>query len=237
MDAPAIEARGLSKSFGAAPVLRGIDLAIAPGRALMIIGRNGAGKSTLLRLLAGLGAPDDGEARLFGAPSRKLEAADRRRFGMLTHQSYLYPNLTARENLEFYCALYRVADPAAESGRWLERVGLARFAAERVRAFSRGMEQRLALARALIHRPDALLMDEPFAALDPDGAELAATLIREALARGCAVALTAHRAFALDSARCTARELVRGRLLGAPIDTSVADRAESSPTHPGAGAR
>ncbi len=216
MDAPAIAARGLCKSFGATPVLRGVDLAIPPGRALMIIGQNGAGKSTLLGLLAGLGAPTGGDSNLFGVSSRKLEPAARRRLGILTHQSYLYPNLTARENLDFFCALYRVARPAAEIDRWLERVGLAGFANERVRAFSRGMEQRLALARAMIHRPDALLMDEPFAALDPDGAELAAALLREALARGCAVALTAHRAFELDAARCAARVLIRGRLLATP---------------------
>ncbi len=227
MDAPLIEARGLFKSFGATPVLRGVELEVAPGRGLIIIGRNGAGKSTLLRLLAGLGAPTAGDARLFGVSSRKLEPSARRRLGMLTHQSYLYPNLTARENLEFFRALYRVAAAPTEIPRWLERVGLARFADERVRAFSRGMEQRLALARALIHRPDALLMDEPFAALDPDGAELAATLIREALERGCAVALTAHRELDFAADRCVSRELVRGRLLdsgAAPARTDAEPR-------------
>ncbi|HEX4210769.1 MAG TPA: heme ABC exporter ATP-binding protein CcmA [Candidatus Binataceae bacterium] len=213
MDTPLIEARGLSKSYGPAPVLRGVSLTLGAGGGALIVGSNGAGKSTLLRVLAGLSAPTIGSALLFGAPSHTLEASLRARVGLVTHQSFLYPNLTARENLTFYADLYGRPCDASAISRWLERVGLARAAAERVRTFSRGMEQRLTLARALLNRPDALLMDEPFAALDPDGVELACGLLREARERGCAIVLTAHQEFAMPGMAFDCYEIVRGRLL------------------------
>jgi heme exporter protein A len=213
IDAPPIEARGLDKSFGAIPVLRGVNLAVAAGNGVMIIGRNGAGKSTLVRILAGLSTSTAGEALLFGCASRELDPALRRRVGLLTHQSFLYPNLTARENLEFYAKIYGLDGSRSDLTRWLERVGLAAAANERVRTFSRGMEQRLALARAMFHAPGVLLMDEPFAALDTDGVVLAATLIREALERGCAIALTAHEPLKLEGIALDLLEIVRGRLV------------------------
>ena len=213
MDAALIDARGLNKSFGTIPILRGIDLSVAPGVAAMIIGRNGAGKSTLIRLLAGLSAPTTGEAMLFGASSRTLDAASRRRFAIVTHQSFLYPNLTAREHLQFYGDLYGVPDSLNAVPKWIERVGLAFAADTRVRTFSRGMEQRLTLARAMMTRPDVLLMDEPFAALDADGVALVASLLREAIARRCAVVLTAHQPVAIDGLKFDLYEIVRGRLL------------------------
>jgi heme exporter protein A len=223
MDAPSIEARGLDKSFGATPVLRGVNLAVAAGSGVMIIGRNGAGKTTLVRILAGLSRSTAGEALLFGRASRELDPALRRRVGLLAHQSFLYPNLTARENLEFYAKIYGLGDSHIGSRgditRWFERVGLAAAANERVRTFSRGMEQRLALARAMLHAPDVLLMDEPFAALDTDGVVLAATLIREALERGCAIALTAHEPLELEGIALDLLEIVRGRLVSYPTDT------------------
>jgi heme ABC exporter ATP-binding subunit CcmA len=212
MAAALIEARGLDKTFGAVPILRGVDLAVAAGTAAMIVGRNGAGKSTLVRILVGLATATAGEARLFGTPSRTLDAAARRRLSILTHDSFLYPNLTARENLEFYARLYGVADGRADSARWIERVGLSSAADLRVRTFSRGMEQRLTFARALLTRPDALLMDEPFAALDPEGAEMVAAILREAIARGCAVLLTAHQPLAINGLPCDLYEIARGRM-------------------------
>jgi heme exporter protein A len=212
MASPLIEARGLGKSFGAAPVLRGVDLEIAAGEAAMIIGANGAGKSTLMRILAGLSSPDVGEALLFGHPSGRLSAHDRARAGLVTHQSFLYPNLTARENLTFYSDLYGRRRDEGEIERALDRIGLARAAGERVRTFSRGMEQRLTLARALLNDPGVLLMDEPFAALDPQGVELAGALLREACQRGGALILTAHQEVAIDGMEFSCHEIVRGRL-------------------------
>ena len=219
MDAALIEARGLDKTFGSVPILRGVDLAVSAGTAAMVVGRNGAGKSTLVRILAGLSAPTAGAVLLFGLPSRTLAADLRRRLSIVTHQSFLYPNLTARENLEFYARLYGVADTGNEISRWIERVGLAAAADARVRTFSRGMEQRLTLARALLTGPAVLLMDEPFAALDAEGVAMVASILREAIARGCAVVLTAHQPLAIDGLRFAGYEIARGRMLALTGDT------------------
>ncbi len=213
-DAPLVEARGLDKSFHFTPVLRGINLAVDAGSGALIIGRNGAGKSTLLSLLAGLSSPSTGQARLFGVASRALEPALRRRCALVTHQSFLYPNLTARENLQFYADLYRLDPARADITGWLERVGLTAAVDERVRTFSRGMDQRLGLARALMPAPDVLLMDEPFAALDSDGSAIVTGLLRDALARGCAAVVTAHDPLPLAGMRFALYDLVRGRLEG-----------------------
>lgn len=212
MTAALIEARALAKSFGPTPVLRGVNVEIRPGCGVTIAGANGAGKSTLIRLLAGLCAPTSGEAMMFGVPAGSMAPAMRRRLGLLTHQSFVYPNLTARENLEFYATIYGLEDRRSLAGKWLERVGLASSADARVRGFSRGMEQRLALARVMLARPDALLLDEPLSALDSDGTAMALGLIRDAMARGAAVLVSAHLAAAMDALNFEVFSLVRGRL-------------------------
>jgi heme exporter protein A len=213
-----VEAHGLGKNFGATPVLRAIDLGIEAGRGAAVSGINGAGKSTLLKLLAGLSAPSFGQAMLFGEESLRLPAEKRRRVGVMTHQSFLYPNLTARENLEFYASLYQVESPTGAARRWLERVGLTSAVDERVSAFSRGMEQRLSAARAMLADPDALLMDEPFAGLDSQGVSMVADLIKEAMARGCAVLVTAHDTPALEKIELKRLELSAGRLMAVRND-------------------
>jgi heme exporter protein A len=209
-----IEARALDKSFHHSPVLREVSFRVDAGAGALIIGRNGAGKSTLMRILAGLSSPSAGDALLFGAASRTLTPELRRRLGLVTHQSFLYPNLTARENLEFYAALYRLDPRRADISGWLARVGLDSAADDRVRTFSRGMEQRLGLARALLPAPDVLLMDEPFAALDTDGSAMVTALLAQALDRGCALVVTAHQPLALPATRFALYEIVRGRLDG-----------------------
>jgi heme exporter protein A len=210
-----IEARALGKSFGPIPVLRDVNLSVEAGCGTAVIGANGAGKSTLIRLLAGLSAPSLGAALLFGGPARALSPQLRRRVGLLSHQSFVYPNLTARENLEFYATLYGVEDARTAAIEWLERVALGAAAEARVRGFSRGMEQRLALARAMLARPDVLMLDEPFAALDADGAALAAALVGEANSRGCAVLASAHSAGAFEEMGFAVLVLSRGRLVRA----------------------
>jgi heme ABC exporter ATP-binding subunit CcmA len=212
MNAAVIEAHAVARNFGATPVLRAIELRVAPGRAAVVLGGNGAGKSTLVAILAGLAAPSFGRALLFGEDARALAPDKRRRLGVMTHQSFLYPNLTARENLEFYAALYRLAQPRMLVERWLVHVGLEFAANERVRALSRGMEQRLAIARAMLADPDALIMDEPFAGLDPAGVAIVAALVREAVERGCAVLITAHQRPALEGLELECHELSAGRL-------------------------
>src|ERR1019366_10182395 len=134
----------------------------------------------------------------FGENSRNLGVA-RRRIGMLTHQSWLYPNLTARENLEFYAELYSLPNRDDLATKWIESVRLGASANERVREFSRGMEQRLTIARTMMMEPDLLLLDEPFAAIDPDAVAIVGALIRAAITRGCAALLTAHSPFDLGT--------------------------------------
>ncbi|HEY6420987.1 MAG TPA: ABC transporter ATP-binding protein [Candidatus Binataceae bacterium] len=224
MAAPVIETHGLSKIYGNAPmirepVLREIDFRLLPGHGAFVIGGNGAGKSTLISILAGLCAPSAGVALVFGQDTRSLAARYRKRIGMMTHQSMLYPNLSARENLEFYAALYALPDPAAAAAGWLERVGLEAVADVRVRAFSRGMEQRLAAARAMIAEPALLLLDEPFAALDAESAAMVAGLIRAAVMRGATAMLTAHAAAEIEGVSFDLFELSSGRLLPAKEET------------------
>ena len=230
MTTPVIEARGLGKTFAITPILRGVNLRVAAGAAVLIHGRNGSGKSTLIRLLAGLSAPTAGTALLFGSPSYRLAAPARRRIGLLTHQSFLYPNLTARENLRFFAALYRIADAERAIGDSLESIGLGAAADERVRSFSRGMEQRLALARALLPSPDVLLTDEPFTALDPDGIARAGAMIKQALARGCAIVMTAHEAAIPIDIDVSFHQLLRGRLLASEAATTQAASSLPAPS-------
>jgi heme exporter protein A len=223
MARPVVETRSLTKTFGVTPVLRDVTFQIEEGRCAILIGGNGSGKSTLLRILAGLSQPTSGDTMVFGESSRNLGVA-RRRIGMLTHQSWLYPNLTARENLHFYVELYGLPNRDGLATKWIEAVGLNASIDERVREFSRGMEQRLSIARTMLTQPDLLLLDEPFAALDPDGVAIVAGLIRDAVARGCAALLTAHSPFDFGIETDQYR-IINGRVLPLADETRAAHRS------------
>jgi heme exporter protein A len=158
-----IAARKLGKSFGEKRVLRGVDLDVPRGGFAVVTGRNGSGKTTLLRICAGLAIPSEGELRV---------DADRAQVGFLGHEPLVYRELTALENLELYGRLYRVPERRERIGMLLERFGLWDARRERVASYSRGMTQRLALCRVLLHDPALLVLDEPYAALDTQGAEL-----------------------------------------------------------------
>ena len=158
-----IQARGLERRYGGRRVLHGLDFSVARDAFVLVTGPNGSGKTTLLRLLAGLIAPARGTLRI---------EAGRGRIGYLAHEPLVYRELTAIENLDLYGRLYRVRERRERIGMLLERFGLWDARRERAGAFSRGMLQRLALCRTLLHRPDLLLLDEPFTALDDDGAGL-----------------------------------------------------------------
>jgi heme exporter protein A len=158
-----IRARGLGKRFGEKRVLRGVDLDLDRGGFLVVTGPNGSGKTTLLRICAGLALPSEGELAL---------AAGRAEIGYLGHEPLVYRELTALENLELYGKLYRVPERRERIGMLLERFGLWEVRHDRVGSYSRGMTQRLALCRVLLHDPALLVLDEPYTALDAAGAEL-----------------------------------------------------------------
>jgi heme exporter protein A len=160
-----ILARGLEKRFGPVRAIRGLDLEVRGGSTLAVIGPNGAGKSTLLRLLSGLTRPSAGVLRVGrGGGDRRSR---RREVGLIAHSSFLYPALTARENLILAARLHGVANPAERADALLEEQELSQVAERKAGGFSRGMSQRLSIARGLVHDPEILLLDEPFSGLDP----------------------------------------------------------------------
>ena len=158
-----IRGRGLEKRYGRKRVLHGLDVAIPVGGFALVTGPNGSGKTTLLRMLAGLAVPTRGDL---------VVDADRSRVGYLAHEPLVYRELTAVENLDLFGRLYRVPERRERIGMLLERFGLWEARNERVSAYSRGMIQRLALCRAILHEPDLLVLDEPYSALDENGALL-----------------------------------------------------------------
>jgi heme exporter protein A len=158
-----IRAHGIGKRFGEKRVLRGVDLELCRGGFLVVTGPNGSGKTTLLRICAGLALPSEGELEL---------RAERREIGYLGHEPLVYRELSALENLDLYGKLYRVPERRVRIGMLLERFGLWEVRHDRVASYSRGMTQRLALCRVLLHDPALLVLDEPFTALDAAGAEL-----------------------------------------------------------------
>jgi len=189
----ALEAIQLSKFYGESPALRQVNFALRRGEVLALLGHNGAGKTTLLHLLALVTRPSGGVVRINGEDMvgwRRVAA--KASIGLLGHQTFLYDELTARENLEFFARLYGLPSDPARAGRALETVGLAEARDELVRHFSRGMRQRLALARAFLHEPDLLLLDEPFTGLDEAATRALAGMLAQAREAGRTVVLSSH---------------------------------------------
>src|SRR3990170_7692098 len=165
----ALALRDITKSFGPVRALRGVTLTVARGEALAIFGPNGAGKTTLLKIASTLMRPSSGQVLLFGADPNQAPHL-RRLIGMVSHHSYLYPGLTGLENLLFTARLYGCSDAEARAEAMLAAVGLAGRGGDLVRTYSRGMTQRLSIARALVHDPQILLLDEPYTGLDRSSA-------------------------------------------------------------------
>ncbi len=195
-DSPAyaIEVAGLQKGFGDMPVLWDLHFSLGWGEFLTLFGANGSGKTTLLRILGGQARPDGGTVRIAGHDIRSRPAAARRQVGVVAHHGFLYDDLTCRENLVFYGRLYAVPNLESRVAEVLERVGLSHRAARRVRNLSHGMQKRLAIARAIVHQPALLLLDEPESGLDRESVAALADLLGEWTASGRSVVMTTHNA-------------------------------------------
>jgi heme exporter protein A len=209
MTEPVVAATGLTKRFGALTALADLDLEVAPGTAVAVLGPNGAGKSTLLRILAGLAKPTAGTVRYAGDAVRQRARA---RIGYIGHATFLYPALTARENLLFAARLHGVAAPRERAAALLAELGLVPVADRAAGSFSRGLAQRLAVARALVHDPALLLLDEPFTGLDPLSADRLAERIAVLRAAQRALVLVTHDLARAAALADRALVLVDGRV-------------------------
>jgi heme exporter protein A len=214
-----IQATDLVRNFGTRRAVNGVSLTLVPGDCLALFGPNGAGKTTLLRMLGGLLRPTSGSAAIEGIPLPG-SADVRARVGLVSHQTMLYDALTARENVEFSARMYGVQDARKATDEVLARLGAASFADVRVRSLSRGMQQRVSVARAIVHSPSVLLADEPFTGLDAAGASALTGMLAGLRDSGATIIIVTHN---LDEALalCTAAAIMREgrfvRLDRAPI--------------------
>jgi heme exporter protein A len=187
----ALEVKGVWKYYGDFAALRDIGFSVLPGSSVALLGRNGAGKTTLLRILAGLSKPTEGTVTIHGGNVR--DEATRRRVGVLGHGISLYDELSAMENLVVFGRLYGLPDPKKRAEEMLERTGLDRVRDGLVREFSRGMRQRLAVARVFLHDPELLLLDEPFTALDDKAIAVLQSLLQDMRDRGRTIVMSTHQ--------------------------------------------
>ncbi|HSB66085.1 MAG TPA: heme ABC exporter ATP-binding protein CcmA [Anaerolineales bacterium] len=184
--------RKLVKRFGLKPVLRGLDFSVETGEFVALLGPNGAGKTTLLRILSSLSRPTMGKVTIAGYSLPDQAASIRRRLGVVSHLPLLYGDLTAEENLRFYARMYNIPKRDRRISEVLELVGLAARQGDLVRTFSRGMQQRLAIGRAVLHDPEVVLFDEPHTGLDQDACQMLDNVLRDVAAYGRTVVMTSH---------------------------------------------
>jgi heme exporter protein A len=215
-----ITVKKLVKRFGLKTILRGLDFEVQPGEFVALLGPNGAGKTTFLRILSSLSRPSLGEVRVAGYRLPNEAAQVRARLGVVSHQPLLYGDLSAEENLRFYARMYNIADMDTRITEVLDMVGLESRRRDLVRTFSRGMQQRLAIGRAVLHDPDVMLFDEPYTGLDQDASSMLDEVLRTVAAEGRTVVMTSH-----DLAR--AEELAtRFDILSRGVITSSATRKQ-----------
>jgi heme ABC exporter ATP-binding subunit CcmA len=223
----AVALSGITRIFGVTPALVRVDLEVPRGEVLLVRGPNGAGKSTLLRVIATVLSPTYGRGSVLGFDLARERDEVRRRVELIGHRTRLYEDLSGRENLRFWCRLYGIE--AGDVDEALTRVGLARDAGARVSGYSQGMRQRVAVGRALLRRPDLLLLDEPYAGLDEQAKAIVDDLIAETAARGATVVLATHdRTRGAGATRTLYVD--GGRILPAPLDPAhVRDPAPTPP--------
>ena len=214
----------VSRHYGRRKALSQISFTCEAGEIVGLLGPNGAGKSTLLNILATVLTPSKGTIE-YGEVTATDSAAVRAMLGMLGHDLFLYPELTARENLTFFAHIYGLRDAAGIAAQALERAGLAERADDIVSGFSRGMRQRVALERALLHDPRLILLDEPFTGLDQTSTQALVDRLRERQRAGCVIVLATHDLDVADGLLTRAVYLKNGRVVGTDVDTTgLADR-------------
>jgi heme exporter protein A len=211
----------LSSDFGPKMVLRGMDFEVEQGDFVALLGPNGAGKTTFLRILASLSRPTLGEVQVAGYRLPGEAAAVRRRLGVVSHLPLLYGDLTAEENLKFYGKMYAVPDLNNRIHEVLGLVGLAARGKDLVRTFSRGMQQRLAIGRAVLHDPEVMLFDEPHTGLDQDACQMLDSVLREVAARGRTVVMTSHDLARAADLASRFDVLSQGRIIASARQTEI----------------
>lgn len=218
-----IEVRRLLKRFGSKVVLQGLDFEVQAGEFVALLGPNGAGKTTFLRILASLSRPSAGEVRVNGHRLPQEAAAVRRDLGVVSHQPLLYGDLTAEENLRFYARLYGLEEAERRIDEVLEVVGLKRRRRDLVRTFSRGMQQRLSIGRAILHDPQVLLFDEPYTGLDQDACAMLDEILRTVAGQGRTIVMTSHDLARAEDLATRFDVLSRGRIVASAQRRQLAD--------------
>lgn len=229
-----LEAGELTKSYGVRPVLRGVSLRAGPGEVVAVLGANGAGKTTLLRVLSTLSRPDSGRLTVAGIDALKHPNQARRLIGFVSHQPLVYPDLTGYENLLFYARMYgvvnrqsatgnpesRIQNPESRIDALLRQVNLHTRAHDLARTYSRGMLQRLTIARAMIHDPALILLDEPFTGLDQASARSLSAMLRELAQAGKTLVMTTHE-FGRGLESVTRAAVLRAGRIAAELDANI----------------
>jgi heme exporter protein A len=193
-----VSVNGLAKRFGRKTILNAVDMQVSAREIVAVVGPNGAGKTTLLRIISSLMRPTSGDVYVDGHHLPEDAAVVRRRLGVVSHQTPLYGDLTAQENLMFHARLYNLEQADLRISNVLDQIGLTARRKDLVRTFSRGMQQRLSIGMAVLHEPVILLLDEPFTGLDPEGSDMLGTFLANATAGGCAVIMTSHDLFGVE---------------------------------------